>query len=198
MMSFKNFLNEVITYKEDYTIENEELKTLFNKSINSKKLLMLCTFKIKKDEFFCYLIKNGKYLEPHFGTFIKEGMIDYIRNNYKEKEIREYLLKNHFFMSKNDDLDFDINFSTVLSYVFSILTYYVKNNGFPALIRVVASDKRNKNNHSKLSIYKNLLNQLISKEKIPYIILDTNKLDNKSSDDKSLEEMSEIILLRKS
>ena len=96
MLSLKSFLlGESLSYENDYVIEDNSILKYKNKydSNSDKKYLRIATFKASGKTFYCSLIQNRFYLEPHFGVFFEgkyEQLKQAIKNN-DEKTIKELM-----------------------------------------------------------------------------------------------------------
>ena len=168
MLSFKNFLlGESITYKNDYVIEDCSILKYKNKynSSSNKKYLRIATFKASGKTFYCSLIQNRFYLEPHFGVFFEgkyEQLKQAIRDN-DEETIKE-LMNSSFTMVKAGEHERGTNnMVEILSYVFSILSDYVKEHPI-SFIKIRAEKK-------KLKVYQKAVKEAIKKKLIYYHIV---------------------------
>ena len=165
MLSFKNFLlGESLSYKNDYVIEDNSVLKYKNKynSSSDKKYLRIATFKASRKTFYCSLIQNRFYLEPHFGVFF-EGKYEQLKQAIKdndEKTIKE-LMNSSFTMVKAGEHERGTNnMIEILSYVFSILSDYVKEHPI-SFIKIRAEKK-------KLKVYQKAVKEAIKKKLIYY------------------------------
>ena len=182
MLSFKNFLlGESLTYKNDYVIEDSSILKYNNKynSSSNKKYLQITTFKANRKTFYCSLIQNRFYLEPHFGVFF-EGKYEQLKQAIKdndEETIKE-LMNSSFTMIKAGEHEKGTNnMIEILSYVFSILSDYVKEHPV-SFIKIKAEKK-------KLKVYQKATKEAIKKKLICYHIVteeEPSELRDKNGD----------------
>ena len=182
MLSFKNFLlGESLSYKDDYVIEDSSILRYKNKynSNSNKKYLRIATFKASGKTFYCSLIQNRFYLEPHFGVFFEgkyEQLKQAIRDN-DEKTIKE-LMNSSFTMVKAGEHERGTNnMIEILSYVFSILSDYVREH--PVSFIKIRAEKK------KLKVYQKAVKEAIKKKLIYYHIVteeEPSELRDKSGD----------------
>lgn len=192
MLFFKSFLlGESLSYKNDYVIEDNSILKYKNKynSISDKKYLRIATFKSSGKTFYCSLIQNRFYLEPHFGVFF-EGKYEQLKQalqNNDEKTIKE-LMNSSFTMVKAGEHEIGTNnMVEILSYVFSILSDYVKERPF-SFIKIKADKK-------KLKVYQKATKEAIKKKLIRYHIVteeEPSELRDKNGDE--IEGMFQMIL----
>ena len=192
MLSFKNFLlGESLSYKNDYVIENSSILKYKNKynSNSNKKYLRIATFKASGKTFYCSLIQNRFYLEPHFGVFFEEKyeqLKQAIENN-DEKTIKE-LMNSSFTMVKAGEHGRGTNnMIEILSYVFSILSDYVKEH--PVSFIKIRAEKK------KLKVYQKAVKEAIKKKLIYYHIVteeEPSELRDKNGD--QIDGMVQMIL----
>ena len=192
MLSFKNFLlGESLSYKDDYVIEDSSILRYKNKynSNSNKKYLRIATFKASGKTFYCSLIQNRFYLEPHFGVFFEgkyEQLKQAIRDN-DEKTIKE-LMNSSFTMVKAGEHERGTNnMIEILSYVFSILSDYVREH--PVSFIKIRAEKK------KLKVYQKAVKEAIKKKLIYYHIVteeEPSELRDKSGD--QIDGMVQMIL----
>ena len=192
MLSFKSFLlDESLSYKDDYVIEDNSILKYKNKynSSSNKKYLRIATFKASGKTFYCSLIQNRFYLEPHFGVFFEgkyEQLKQAIRDN-DEKTIKE-LMNSSFTMVKAGEHERGTNnMIEILSYVFSILSDYVKEH--PVSFIKIRAEKK------KLKVYQKAVKEAIKKKLIYYHIVteeEPSELRDKSGD--QIDGMVQMIL----
>ena len=192
MLSFKNFLlGESLSYKDDYVIEDSSILRYKNKynSNSNKKYLQIATFKASGKTFYCSLIQNRFYLEPHFGVFFEgkyEQLKQAIRDN-DEKTIKE-LMNSSFTMVKAGEHERGTNnMIEILSYVFSILSDYVKEQ--PVSFIKIRAEKK------KLKVYQKAVKEAIKKKLIYYHIVteeEPSELRDKNGD--QIDGMVQMIL----
>ena len=182
MLSFKNFLlGESLSYKDDYVIEDSSILRYKNKynSNSNKKYLQIATFKASGKTFYCSLIQNRFYLEPHFGVFF-EGKYEQLKQaieNNDEETIKE-LMNSSFTMVKAGEHERGTNnMVEILSYVFSILSDYVKEH--PVSFIKIRAEKK------KLKVYQKAVKEAIKKKLIYYHIVteeEPSELRDKNGD----------------
>ena len=192
MFSLKSFLlGESLSYKNDYVIEDNSILKYKNKynSNSDKKYLRIATFKASGKTFYCSLIQNRFYLEPHFGVFFEgkyEQLKQAIKNN-DEKTIKE-LMNSSFTMVKAGEHERGTNnMMEILSYVFSILSDYVKERPL-SFIKIKAEKK-------KLKVYQKATKEAIKKKLICYHIVteeEPSELRDKNGD--QIDGMFQMIL----
>ena len=192
MLSFKSFLlDESLSYKDDYVIEDNSILKYKNKysSSSNKKYLRIATFKASGKTFYCSLIQNRFYLEPHFGVFF-EGKHEQLKQAIKdndEKTIKE-LMNSSFTMVKAGEHERGTNnMVEILSYVFSILSDYVKEHPI-SFIKIRAEKK-------KLKVYQKAVKEAIKKKLIHYHIVteeEPSELRDKNGD--QIDGMVQMIL----
>ena len=192
MLSFKNFLlGESLSYKDDYVIEDSSILRYKNKynSNSNKKYLQIATFKASGKTFYCSLIQNRFYLEPHFGVFF-EGKYEQLKQaieNNDEKTIKE-LMNSSFTMVKAGEHERGTNnMVEILSYVFSILSDYVKEH--PVSFIKIRAEKK------KLKVYQKAVKEAIKKKLIYYHIVteeEPSELRDKNGD--QIDGMVQMIL----
>ena len=192
MLSFKNFLlGESLSYKDDYVIEDSSILRYKNKynSNSNKKYLQIATFKASGKTFYCSLIQNRFYLEPHFGVFF-EGKYEQLKQaieNNDEKTIKE-LMNSSFTMVKAGEHERRTNnMVEILSYVFSILSDYVKEH--PVSFIKIRAEKK------KLKVYQKAVKEAIKKKLIYYHIVaeeEPSELRDKNGD--QIDGMVQMIL----
>ena len=192
MFSLKSFLlGESLSYKNDYVIEDNSILKYKNKynSNADKKYLRIATFKASGKTFYCSLIQNRFYLEPHFGVFFEgkyEQLKQAIKNN-DEKTIKE-LMNSSFTMVKAGEHERETNnMMEILSYVFSILSDYVKERPF-SFIKIKAEKK-------KLKVYQKATKEAIKKKWLCYHIVteeEPSELRDKNGD--QIDGMFQMIL----
>ena len=192
MLSFKNFLlGESLSYKDDYVIEDSSILKYKNKynSSSNKKYLRIATFKASGKTFYCSLIQNRFYLEPHFGVFF-EGKYEQLKQaieNNDEETIKE-LMNSSFTMVKAGEHGRGTNnMIEILSYVFSILSDYVKEH--PVSFIKIRAEKK------KLKVYQKAVKEAIKKKLIYYHIVteeEPSELRDKNGD--QIDGMDQMIL----
>ena len=192
MLSFKSFLlGESLSYKDDYVIEDSSILKYKNKynSSSNKKYLRIATFKASGKTFYCSLIQNRFYLEPHFGVFF-EGKYEQLKQAIKdndEESIKE-LMNSSFTMVKAGEHERGTNnMVEILSYVFSILSDYVKEHPI-SFIKIRAEKK-------KLKVYQKTVREAIKKKLIYYHIVteeEPSELRDKNGD--QIDGMVQMIL----
>ena len=192
MLSFKNFLlGESLSYKNDYVIEDSSILKYKNKynSNSNKKYLRIATFKASGKTFYCSLIQNRFYLEPHFGVFFEEKyeqLKQAIKDN-DEKTIKE-LMNSSFTMVKAGEHEKGTNnMIEILSYVFSILSDYVKEHPV-SFIKIRAKKK-------KLKVYQKAVKEAIKKKLIYYhIVTEEEPSELRDKNDDQIDGMVQMIL----
>ena len=192
MLSFKNFLlGESLSYKNDYVIEDSSILKYKNKynSSSNKKYLRIATFKASGKTFYCSLIQNRFYLEPHFGVFFEEKyeqLKQAIKDN-NEKTIKE-LMNSSFTMVKAGEHEKGTNnMIEVLSYVFSILSDYVKEH--PVSFIKIRAEKK------KLKVYQKAVKEAIKKKLIYYhIVTEEEPSELRDKNDDQIDGMVQMIL----
>ena len=192
MLSFKNFLlGESLSYKNDYVVEDSSILKYKNKynSSSDKKYLRIATFRTSGKTFYCSLIQNRFYLEPHFGVFF-EGKYEQLKQAIKdndEKTLKE-LMNSSFTMVKAGEHEKGTNnMVEILSYVFSILSDYVKEHPV-SFIKIRAEEK-------KLRVYQKATKEAIKKKLINYHIVteeEPSELRDKNGD--QIDAMVQMIL----
>ncbi len=192
MLSFKSFLlGESLSYKDDYVIEDSSILKYKNKynSSSNKKYLRIATFKASGKTFYCSLMQNRFYLEPHFGVFF-EGKYEQLKQaieNNDEKTIRE-LMNSSFTMVKAGEHERGTNnMMEILSYVFSILSDYVKDH--PVSFIKIRAEKK------KLKVYQKATKEAIKKKLILYHIVteeEPSEMRDKNGD--QMDGMVQMIL----
>ena len=192
MLSFKNFLlGESLSYKDDYVIEDSSILKYKNKykSSSNKKYLRIATFKASGKTFYCSLIQNRFYLEPHFGVFF-EGKYEQLKQAIKdndEETIKE-LMNSSFTMVKAGEHERGTNnMIEILSYVFSILSDYVREH--PVSFIKIRAEKK------KLKVYQKAVKEAIKKKLIYYHIVteeEPSELRDKNGD--QIDGMVQMIL----
>ena len=192
MLSFKNFLlGESLSYKNDYVIEDSSILKYKNKynSNSNKKYLRIATFKASGKTFYCSLIQNRFYLEPHFGVFFEEKyeqLKQAIKDN-DEKTIKE-LMNSSFTMVKAGEHEKGTNnMIEILSYVFSILSDYVKE--YPVSFIKIRAEKK------KLKVYQKAVKEAIKKKLIYYhIVTEEEPSELRDKNDDQIDGMVQMIL----
>ena len=192
MLSFKNFLlGESLSYKNDYVIEDSSILKYKNKynSNSNKKYLRIATFKASGKTFYCSLIQNRFYLEPHFGVFFEEKyeqLKQAIKDN-DEKTIKE-LMNSSFTMVKAGEHEKGTNnMIEILSYVFSILSDYVKEH--PVSFIKIRAEKK------KLKVYQKVVKEAIKKKLIYYhIVTEEEPSDLRDKNEDQIDGMVQMIL----
>ena len=192
MLSFKNFLlGESLSYKNDYVIEDSSILKYKNKynSSSNKKYLRITTFKASGKTFYCSLIQNRFYLEPHFGVFF-EGKYEQLKQAIKdndEETIKE-LMNSSFTKVKVGEHERGINnMVEILSYVFSILSDYVKEH--PVSFIKIRAEKK------KLKVYQKAVKEAIKKKLIHYhIVTEEEPSDLRDKNGDQIDGMVQMIL----
>ena len=192
MLSFKSFLlGESLSYENDYVIEDSSILKYKNKynTISDKKYLRIAIFKVSGKTFYCSLMQSRYYLEPHFGVFFEgkyEKLKQAVKNN-DEKTIKE-LMNSSFTMVKAGEHERGTNnMVEILSYVFSILSDYVKEHPV-SFIKIKAEKK-------KLKVYQKVTKEAIKKKLINYHIVteeEPTELRDKNGD--QVDGMVQMIL----
>ena len=192
MFSFKSFLlGESLSYKNDYVIEDSSILKYKNKynTISNKKYLRIATFKVSGKTFYCSLIQSRYYLEPHFGVFFEgkyEQLKQAIKNN-DEKLIKDLMNSSFTLVKAGEHERGTNNMVEILSYVFSILSDYVKEHPV-SFIKIKAEKK-------KLKIKKKVTKEAIKKKLINYHIVteeEPSELRDKNGD--QVDGMVQMIL----
>ena len=192
MLSFKNFLlGESLTYKNDYVIEDSSILKYKNKynSSSNKKYLRIATFKANGKTFYCSLIQNRFYLEPHFGIFF-EGKYEQLKQaieNNDEETIKE-LMNSSFTMVKAGEHERGTNnMVEILSYVFAILSDYVKEH--PVSFIKIRAEKK------KLKVYQKVAKEAVKKKLIHYhIVTEEEPSDLRDKNGDQIDGMVQMIL----
>ena len=161
---------------------------LKNRALN-KKYLQITTFKASGKTFYCSLIQNRFYLEPHFGVFF-EGKYEQLKQAIKdndEKTIKE-LMNSSFTMVKAGEHEKGTNnMIEILSYVFSILSDYVKEH--PVSFIKIRAEKK------KLKVYQKAVKEAIKKKLIYYhIVTEEEPSDLRDKNDDQIDGMVQMIL----
>ena len=192
MFSFKSFLlGESLSYKNDYVIEDSSILKYKNKynTISNKKYLRIATFKVSGKTFYCSLIQSRYYLEPHFGVFFEgkyEQLKQAIKNN-DEKLIKDLMNSSFTLVKAGEHERGTNNMVEILSYVFSILSDYVKEHPV-SFIKIKAEKK-------KLKVYQKVTKEAIKKKLINYHIVteeEPSELRDKNGD--QVDGMVQMIL----
>jgi len=167
----KNILKKIIDEikmsddKDIRIITGQYMRPFFQNLYKNSRYNLMCVFEVDNNWYYSVIVNNGKFVEPHFGTF--NISIEEFRKKLIRKEYEEVLkmMGDCESLRKDAIIDKNLNMIKIMRKVINFLLYYIKNYD-PIYVRITGQDR-------KYNIYKKLL--LSNLDKVNFRIISEDK-----------------------